>query len=165
VAAGAHDTTAHFAGWAAQDHLVLTDGDLIDFTVIRDDLRDLATTLRAVREIDFDPYQATQIATELRPDLDGRIELVEIPQTTKHLSGPMKAWRDLVLGSHFVHDGNPVMTWCVSNVVAHEDANENVFPRKMARHLKIDGVTAMLNALARALTVIAAPEPRITVIG
>lgn len=165
VEASSHDATAHFAGWAASGHLKLTKGSLIDFAVIRDDLRTMATTL-ATRELDFDPYQAAQIIGELQPDLSSHVELVEIPQTVKHLSGPMKAWRDKVIGGQFHHDGNPVMTWCVSNVVAHEDANENVFPRKMARHLKIDGVSAMLNALSRALAPAPAePEPRVTVVG
>ncbi len=161
VLAGAHAEMAHFAGWAAAGHLTLTEGNLIDFGVIREDIKALAK-LVSLQEIGYDPYQATQIVTELS---ESGLALVEIPQTVKQLSGPMKAVRDLLRDGKLHHDGNPVMAWCVSNVVAHEDANENVFPRKSARALKIDGFTALLAALARPLVTQVLAEARITVLG
>lgn len=158
VQAASHDVTAHFAGWAASGHLTLTEGALIDFSVIREDIKRFARGI-ALQKIAYDPYQATQVATELRAEF-GETVVIEIPQTVKSLSGPMKAWRDLAQAGRFHHDGNPLMTWCVSNLVAREDANENVFPRKTARHLKIDGVSALLNALAPALVALAQPASR-----
>jgi phage terminase large subunit-like protein len=162
VHAGAQAEMAHFEGWARAGYLTLTEGNLIDFRVIREDVKALAKQV-AIQEIGFDPYQATQVVTELA---EAGLTLIEIPQTVKQLSGPMKAVRDMLREGTLEHDGNPVMAWNVSNVVAHEDANENVFPRKAARHLKIDGFTALLNALARPLVQPPPPpEPRITVIG
>jgi len=93
------------------------------------------------------------------------ITIVEIPQTVKSLSGPMKAIRDLLRDGRLEHDGNPVMAWCISNVVAHEDANENVFPRKASRNLKIDGATALFTGYARPAVQPVTLEPRISVIG
>lgn len=145
VLAGAHAETAHYAGWAESGYLTLTEGNLIDFGVIREDIKALATQVD-IREIGYDPYQATQIVTELSA---AGLTLVEIPQTVKSLSGPMKAIRDLLRDDKLEHDGNPVMAWCISNVVAHEDLNENVFPRKASRNLKIDGATALFTAYAR----------------
>ena len=104
----------------------------------------------SVQELDFDPYNATHIQTELGKLGLGTDQIVEIPQTVKHLSGPMYAVRDLLKAGHLHHDGNPVMTWCASNVVSREDANENLFPRKAGRALKIDGYVAMVIALSRA---------------
>lgn len=49
------------------------------------------------------------------------------------------------------HDGNPALTWMVSNVVAHEDANENILPRKQQPESKIDGAVALIMGLGRAL--------------
>jgi phage terminase large subunit-like protein len=40
----------------------------------------------------------------------------------------------------------------MSNVVAHPDAHENVFPRKTKPEHKIDGAVALLNAMNRAIT-------------
>jgi len=42
-----------------------------------------------------------------------------------------------------------VMSWMMGNVTAHEDANENVFPRKDADENKIDGAVAGLMVLSR----------------
>jgi phage terminase large subunit-like protein len=43
------------------------------------------------------------------------------------------------------------MRWMVGNVTAKEDANENVFPRKNTGESYIDGVSATLNAIGRAM--------------
>ena len=51
------------------------------------------------------------------------------------------------------------MIWMMSNVVAHFDAKENIFPRKQLPENKIDGPMAMLMALGRAL----ANEPSETI--
>lgn len=158
---GAHAETAHYAGWAESGYLTLTEGNLIDFAVIREDIKALAGSVE-IQEIGYDPFQATQIVTELQ---DAGLTLVEIPQTVKWLSGPMKAVRDLLRDSRLDHDGNPVMAWCMSNVVAHEDANENVFPRKASRNLKIDGATALFTGYARAAIQVPAPVPTISVLG
>jgi len=140
-------TMAHYRGWAAAGHLNLTEGNLIDFGVIRADLLALASRVH-LQEIDFDPFQSTYLKSEL--EHDGLPNLVDITQNVKRLSGPMKTVRALLKDGKLHHDGNPVMAWCVSNVVAKEDVNENVFPRKAARHLKIDGFSALLDALAGA---------------
>lgn len=139
--------TAHFAGWVDAGHITVTDGDIIDYSVIRDDLLELAKRVEC-QEIDYDPFQATHIVMELQA---AGLTLVEIPQTVRHLSAPFKNTLDLLRAHKLTHDGNPVMTWMASNVVTREDSKENILPRKKARHLKIDGWTAMLNALSRAL--------------
>ena len=58
-----------------------------------------------------------------------------------------------MLQRKLTHDGNPVMTWMVSNVVCHLDAKDNIYPRKEREENKIDGPMAMLMALGRALVV------------
>jgi len=89
---------------------------------------------------------------------------VEIPQTVKCLSEPMKELEAATLDGRMHHDGNPIMTWCISNVVAHLDANDNVFPRKDRPENKIDGAVALIIALARALAQTDPIEPRIYIL-
>ena len=43
------------------------------------------------------------------------------------------------------------MAWMVSNVVAHLDAKDNIYPRKERAENKIDGVVALIMALSRAI--------------
>jgi phage terminase large subunit-like protein len=45
------------------------------------------------------------------------------------------------------HDGNPAMTWMISNVVCHRDAKDNIYPRKEQPGNKIDGAVAAISAL------------------
>jgi phage terminase large subunit-like protein len=64
----------------------------------------------------------------------------------------MKMLEALVISGRFHHDGDPVLTWMVSNVVCHRDAKDNIYPRKEREENKIDGVVATLMALGRALS-------------
>jgi phage terminase large subunit-like protein len=56
-----------------------------------------------------------------------------------------------VLQKKLVHDGDPVLGWMVSNVVAHLDAKDNIYPRKERAENKIDGIVALIMALSRAI--------------
>jgi phage terminase large subunit-like protein len=44
-----------------------------------------------------------------------------------------------------------VLGWMVSNVVAHLDAKDNIYPRKERAENKIDGIVALIMALSRAI--------------
>jgi phage terminase large subunit-like protein len=59
------------------------------------------------------------------------------------------------------HDGNPVLGWCVGNVVGQEDRRGNLFPAKV-RENKIDAAVALLMAIGRAQAAEADPRPDIT---
>jgi phage terminase large subunit-like protein len=51
--------------------------------------------------------------------------------------------------SRLRHDGNPVLGWCIGNVLGHEDRRGNLFPTKQ-RDGKIDAAVALLMAIGRA---------------
>jgi phage terminase large subunit-like protein len=61
----------------------------------------------------------------------------------------MKELEALVISGRLKHDGNPMMTWMVSNVVCHRDAKDNIYPRKEREENKIDGVVAAIMAIGR----------------
>lgn len=138
---------SQYDGWRRSGHLLVTDGEVVDFDVIEDDLRDDMGTL-SVREMPYDPWQATQMASRL---LAEGAPMVEYRQTVQNMSEPMKLLEALVLQRKLTHDANPVMTWCVSNVVCHRDAKDNIYPRKERDELKIDGAVATIMGLGRAL--------------
>jgi phage terminase large subunit-like protein len=66
------------------------------------------------------------------------------------MSPPMIEMEGLVLSQKIHHDGDPVLAWMVSNVVAHR-TGELLQPRKDAEDKKIDGVTALLMCLQRGM--------------
>jgi phage terminase large subunit-like protein len=76
---------------------------------------------------------------------------VEVKPTVLSLSEPMKQVEALIRDRKLHHDGDPVMTWMMSNVVAKEDAKDNVYPRKDRPEKKIDGFVALCMAMNRAM--------------
>lgn len=138
---------SQYDGWRRAGHLNVTDGEVIDFDQIEDALRADMCTLR-VQELPYDPWQATQLSSHL---LAEGAPMVEYRQTVQNMSEPMKTLEALVLQGKLVHDGNPVMTWMVSNVVCHRDVKDNIYPRKEREENKIDGPVAVIMGLGRAL--------------
>ena len=66
-------------------------------------------------------------------------------------SEPMKELEALVKAGRFHHNGCPVLEWMVNNVVAYYDKKDNIQPNKDRPENKIDGLVAILMALARFL--------------
>lgn len=140
-------SNSQYDGWRRSGHLQVSDGEVIDFDAIEDDLRADAAALQLV-EVPYDPWQATQLAGHM---LDEGLPMVEYRQTVQGMSEPMKQLEALVLQGKLVHDGNPMMTWMISNVVCHRDAKDNIYPRKERHENKIDGPVAAIMALGRIL--------------
>lgn len=138
----------HYQGWVADGALIATEGSVIDHAQIRDNIVADSEAFQ-LEEVGFDPYGATQLVSELHDEYG--ITTVEIPQQVKHLSDPMKWVEAMVLAGRLHHDGNPVLTWAMSNVTARVDANENVFPRKERPESMIDPAVALIMAMARAM--------------
>ncbi len=138
---------AQYDGWLRAGWLRVTDGEVTDFDVIEDAIRHDKTTL-SLGDVGADPWQATQLISHL---LDDGVQMVEVRQTVQSLSEPMKTLEALVLTGELEHDGNPVMTWMIKNVVCHTDAKDNIYPRKERDANKIDGAVAAIIALNRAM--------------
>ena len=100
-----------------------------------------------IQAVAFDPFQATQLSTRM---LAEGLPMIEVRPTVLNFSEPMKTLEALVLQKKLVHDGDPVLAWMASNVVAHLDAKDNIYPRKERPENKIDGIVALIMALARA---------------
>lgn len=139
---------AHLSGWARQGYVTVTDGDITDFDVVAEDMRQLCRDFD-VQEIAFDPALSMYFAGKL---IEEGLPLVEITQRALFFTPPLIQVENLVLEKKLFHDGNPVMSWMVSNLVVKESKfNELKAPTKERPENKIDGPIAMLMALGRAL--------------
>ena len=78
--------------------------------------------------------------------------MIEVRPTVLNFSEPMNTLEALVLQEKLIHDGDPVLGWMASNVVAHLDAKDNIYPRKERPENKIDGIVALIMGLSRAIT-------------
>ena len=128
--------------------MTLTDGNVTDQSVIEDHLVWLCDSFD-VREVGYDPYEATNMAVRL---INGEHELpmVEVQQNTRQMSEPAKRLEEIVLQKKLMHD-HDVLSWTISNCVAKEDVNENILVKKEKNQeeKKIDGAVATIIALNR----------------
>lgn len=140
-------SNSQYAGWMRNGRLTVTPGNVIDFGWIEADLIEMSSRFQ-VQGVAFDPFQATQLSTRM---LAEGLPMIEVRPTVLNFSEPMKALEALVLQRRLIHDGDPVLGWMASNVVAHLDAKDNIYPRKERPENKIDGIVALIMALSRAL--------------
>lgn len=134
-----------YASWARAGLLTATPGDVIDYNRIEADIKGFAEQYE-VREIGFDRWNAQQIVTNLQ---DHGLTMIPIGQGFQSMSGPMKEVEARILAKRIAHDGNKVLRWMVGNVQAERDAADNVKPSKAKSREKIDGVVALVMAMAR----------------
>jgi hypothetical protein len=138
---------SQYSGWMRTGRLTVTPGNVIDFSWIEADLMDFASRFE-IQSVAFDPFQATQLSTRMMAE---GLPMIEVRPTVLNFSEPMKTLEALVLQRKLAHDGDPVLGWMASNVVAHLDAKDNIYPRKERAENKIDGIVALIMALSRAI--------------
>ncbi|MBO6258873.1 MAG: terminase large subunit [Succinivibrio sp.] len=137
---------SQYSGWERQELLNVSEGEVTDFRSVKDSILEDCSRFD-VQEVDFDPWQAAQLSKELE---DEGVVMVEVRQTVLNMSDPMKSLQAAVYDRTLHHDGGPVLTWMMSNVIAHTDAKDNIYPRKEFPENKIDGVVALIMAINRA---------------
>lgn len=146
-AAIANGANEHYAGWARDGHLIVTDGDMIDYRQIEADILWLHSEY-GISELAFDPAYAQMLVQRLG---EQGIPCVDVRPTVLNFSAPMKHLDGLILSGLIEHDGDPCMTWQMANVVAKLDAKDNVYPNKERPEAKIDGPVGLIMAMNRAM--------------
>lgn len=134
--------------WVIDGFLQQHEGAEIDFDLIEEETLALIAEY-GPEEVVFDPWRAAQLEQRLTKN---GVNTVELGQTVKNLSLPMKEFESAVKAGRVHHDGNPLLTWMASNVVAKLDAKDNIYPRKDKPEQKIDGIVATIMGVARAMS-------------
>lgn len=142
-AAVERSTNSQYRGWVEEGWITQSGGAMTDLSRIEEDIREDLSRYD-VKGIAFDPWNALQLATSLSAD---GAPMIEYRNTVQNFSDPMKSLEALTQDKRISHDGNPVLRWMMSNVVAKLDAKDNIFPRKERYENKIDGVVALIMAL------------------
>lgn len=136
-------SNSQYRGWAIDGHLQVVDGETNDYGLVEEYIKELCGTFQ-VLELAHDPWQAHDTMTRLA---QAGVTVVQVPQLPKHLSQPMKDFEAAVYDGRFHYNGDPVLTWAMSNVVCKEDRNGNYFPNKETAENKIDPATALFTAM------------------
>jgi phage terminase large subunit-like protein len=132
--------------WAREGWLVATPGNVIDYEYVRQTLRAWRTDFD-VREIAFDKWNAIDLVTRLK-EQDG-FTCIQIDQGFAALSGPTKSLETAILSRALRHDGHPVLRWNISNIAVDQDAVGNLKLSKKVSTERIDGASALVNAIHR----------------
>lgn len=127
----------------AKNFLIKTPGAAINYEFIQKEAEDFSKDYRVI-ECLYDAWNATETAQRL----SSKIEMVKIAMNVANFSEPMKKLDAEIRKGNVEHNGSPLLRWCLGNVVAKEDHNGNVFPRKSHEKLKIDPIVAILMAMA-----------------
>jgi phage terminase large subunit-like protein len=139
---------ASYRGWVEEGWLRVTPGNVVDYDAIKDRILDDWATGHVLTTLAYDPYQAQHLVNQLKGE---GLPCLEMRATVENFSDPMKDFDALIAKGGIRHEGNPVMGWMMSNVVAVKDRKDNVYPRKERDENKIDGPVAAIMALAVAL--------------
>lgn len=135
-----------FDQWAKDGQVIATPGNVVDYEAVRGVLKSWAV-LYDVKEIAFDPWNATDLVTRLQ-DQDG-FTCVPMRQGFVSLSAPTKSLEKAILSRTLRHNRHPVLRWNVSNVSVETDAAGNLKPSKQKSTERIDGVVALIMAIDR----------------
>jgi phage terminase large subunit-like protein len=133
--------------WQREGLLKTTPGNVTDYEFIREEIRQLAAKYE-IREIAYDRWGATQLATQLQED---GAEMVEFGQGFASMAAPTKELERLMLEGSIRHGGNPIMRWMASNVAVKRDPSDNMKIDKSKSTEKVDGMVALAMAVGRAI--------------
>jgi phage terminase large subunit-like protein len=152
--------------WAKQGFLELCgafNGAFIDQAEIEERIR-WGKDHFDLREVCYDPWNAHALAGRL---MDSGIECVEIRQGFATLSAPSKKFLELVTAGKLYHGDHPVLKWNASCLVKRETNDNLMFtkPERGKSHLRIDGITAGVNAMRRAMLDEQGPQFQVMFVG
>jgi len=140
---------APYREWERLGYLTITEGNIVDYRSIIDHIDKRTEAIGMPREIAFDPYSARQLC-EVELPAKG-YTTVPVRQGFISLSEPTKKLLEYVIGGTLHHGGNPVLRWMMDNAVATTDPAGNIKLDKGKATGRIDGVAALVNAIARAI--------------
>ena len=134
--------------WKKQGFIRETDGNTVDYDQVLLDILKLVEPYR-ICGVAFDRgFQGSQMGNNLMKHFGEKVE--QFPQGIISMNAPFRELLELIVSGRFHHDGNPVMRWMASNVVA-ETRGGLIKPSKDASSEKIDGITAGTMALGVAI--------------
>ncbi|MCK5604383.1 terminase large subunit, partial [Candidatus Pacearchaeota archaeon] len=143
----------HYQKWDLEGHLIVTEGARTDFHRIEEDIKKLDRQF-IVKELTFDPKEASYLIQNIQQW--SSFECIEFEQGPATISQPMKELEAQVMAMEFWHNGDPVYTWCMGNVIKKKARSggsvKHYFPTKENDNLKIDSAVATICALGRLIS-------------
>ena len=128
--------------WAADGHLKLTHGNVIDYREIVDYIIAANKQVR-IMAIGYDSWKSQEVINMLAASGASRV-LTPVKQTYGTFTAPVQTFEHLIETGHIRINDNPINYYCFGNAVLDTDSLENMKPVKRKHSQKIDGVITML---------------------
>jgi phage terminase large subunit-like protein len=151
-------TAGSASGWVKDGWITLTSGDVTDYDFVKATIVKDAETFK-VEGVGYDRWNSSQLIIDLT-EKEG-LPMVKVGQGVVSLSAPTKEMDRIIrVGTAarpmLRHGGNPVARWMADNLTVYSDASGNIKPDKAKSMNKIDGISALVTALAVSM----AAEPK-----
>lgn len=143
----------NYGSWVHAKFIEATPGSSVDQDYLRRRLR-WASEMFEVREILYDPWNFRESANILAKE---GLEMIEVGQKYANLSEPTKKLFELYLNRQLLHGNNPVLNYNAACLSTQGDKKDNVQPSKPERgksSKRIDGISATVTAMCRAISVV-----------
>lgn len=150
--------TVPYAAWVGSGHIVQTDGDVTDYSVIEADILEYRDQFNIVA-IAYDNWNAADLVNRL---VAAGLPMVQFIQGTKSYHPAMQELERAYTSGNLCHGDDPVLRWNAANVVARRDSNMNMAPDRKRSADKIDGMCALLMSIGATLGVKIEPPKVIT---
>ena len=142
---------SQYQKWVNEGLLDETDGAVTDYRVIERDIKSDHEKY-PIQELAYDPREASYLIQNI--DEWASFPCIEVTQGPAHISEPMKELEGLVYSGMIEFDGDPIMTWMMSNVIKKQGRGggevKAYYPTKQRVGSKIDGIVCIIMALMRA---------------
>lgn len=142
VALATHPNRRLYQRWAEQGHLILTEGEVIDYRVVVDCVLKLNGPTRTIA-IGYDPAKSRQCINMLTAAGAGPV-LRGVGQTFMAFTSSCESFEVGVRTGHVIIDDNPINAYCFGNACLEVDRMNNCKPMKKYQNGKIDGVITKL---------------------
>ncbi len=136
---------APYTVWRDTGFLAATEGNTTDFKFLEAEVLSLATKFN-ILEIAYDRTFAGELVRNLQ---DEGVTMVEFGQGFISMGPAAAELMRLLIGRTLRHGGNPVATWCASNVTVRRDPSGNEKPDKERSTERIDAIVAAIMAVGR----------------
>lgn len=141
--------------WAKQGHLLTVPGRILNYDFLARKVGELLSEYD-IRVIAFDAWKIKHFIDACeRLNLDLTIQ--QHGQNFKEMDPSIQVLEDDILSWRLHHNNNPVLTWCMDNVMVEQDAAGNRKFNKRKSTGRIDGAVAL--AMAEGLTATAEEKP------
>ncbi|MEG1545379.1 MAG: terminase TerL endonuclease subunit, partial [Tannerellaceae bacterium] len=137
-----HPNSSLYRDMVAQGHMVVIEGDVIDYQVLIDNIV-AHTKILNILQVGYDAYKSLEFINTLSA-MFGAKYLVPIKQTIAAFTAPTEIVEKGIYDKRIYVDDNPLNLYCFNNVQIIEDNIGNRKPMKKSENSKIDGVITII---------------------